>query len=87
MALQKARYKRGKKKLGDAGLCKPPTEWRNHTETVWLADAPVHPLQQTRKDLERAHINLFTKRVAVFHCCATAEHKPRLSVLRPCIGG
>ena len=30
-------------------------------ETVWLADAPVHPLQQTLKDLERV-FNFFAKR-------------------------
>ncbi len=29
---------------------------------TWLADAPVHPLQQTLKDLERAYSNFFAKR-------------------------
>ena len=43
LALQKGRYEQGEKKLGYAGLCKLLTEWRNDTETVWLADAPVHP--------------------------------------------
>ena len=62
LALQKARYERGEKKLGYAGLCKLLTEWRNSTETAWLADAPVHPLQQTLKDLERAYSNFFAKR-------------------------
>ena len=62
LALQKARYEQGEKKLGYAGLCKQLTEWRNDTETVWLADAPVHPLQQTLKDLERAYSNFFAKR-------------------------
>ncbi|MDR4127330.1 RNA-guided endonuclease InsQ/TnpB family protein, partial [Yanghanlia caeni] len=38
------------------------TEWRNGPETPWLADAPVHPLQQTLKDLERAYANFFAKR-------------------------
>ena len=28
------------------------TGWRNSADTAWLADAPVHPLQQTLKDLE-----------------------------------
>ena len=50
------------KKLGYAGLCKLLTEWRNGAETPWLADAPVHPLQQTLKDLERAYSNFFAKR-------------------------
>src|SRR5574343_2037711 len=62
LALQKERYERGEKKLGYAGLCKLLTEWRNSTETPWLADAPVHPLQQTLKDLERAYSNFFAKR-------------------------
>jgi putative transposase len=62
LALQKERYEQGEKKLGYAGLCKLLTEWRNSMETVWLADAPVHPLQQTLKDLERAYSNFFAKR-------------------------
>src|SRR5574343_1978651 len=62
LALQKERYEQGEKKLGYAGLCKLLTEWRNSAETTWLADAPVHPLQQTLKDLERAYSNFFAKR-------------------------
>ncbi len=62
LALQKERYERGEKKLGYAGLCKLLTQWRNGTDTPWLADAPTHPLQQTLKDLERAYTNFFAKR-------------------------
>ena len=62
LALQKALYERGEKKLGYAGLCKMLTEWRNSPETAWLFDSPVHPLQQTLKDLERAYTNFFAKR-------------------------
>ena len=62
LALQKSRYAQGEKKLGHAGLCKLLTEWRNGSETPWLADAPVHPLQQTLKDLERAYTNFFARR-------------------------
>ena len=62
LALQKERYEQGEKKLGYAGLCKELTNWRNSTETAWLADAPVHPLQQKLKDLERAYSNFFAKR-------------------------
>ncbi|WP_448153055.1 RNA-guided endonuclease InsQ/TnpB family protein [Castellaniella caeni] len=62
LALQKERCEQGEKKLGYAGLCKLLTEWRNSTETAWLADAPAHPLQQTLKDLERAYTNFFAKR-------------------------
>ena len=62
LALQKERYEQGEEKLGYAGLCKLLTEWRNGPETPWLVDAPVHPLQQTLKDLERAYANFFAKR-------------------------
>jgi putative transposase len=62
LTLQKERYEHGEKKLVYAGLCKLLTEWRNSAETTWLSDAPVHPLQQTLKDLERAYANFFAKR-------------------------
>ena len=62
LALQKERDEQGEKKLSYAGLCKLLTEWRNSAETAWLADAPVHPLQQALKDLERAYSNFFAKR-------------------------
>jgi putative transposase len=62
LAMQKALYEQGERKLGYAGLCKALTTWRNSEDTTWLADAPVHPLQQTLKDLERAYTNFFAKR-------------------------
>lgn len=68
LKLQKDRYERGEKKLGYAGLCKELTAWRNGDPmpsgrvALWLADAPVHPLQQALKDLERAYANFFAKR-------------------------
>ena len=62
LALQKDRYAQCEQKLGYAGLCKLLTEWRNSADTAWLADSPVHPLQQTLKDLERAYSNFFAKR-------------------------
>jgi putative transposase len=62
LALQKARHDHGEKKLGYADLCRRLTEWRNDPETLWLAEAPVHPLQQALKDLERAYSNFFAKR-------------------------
>ena len=64
LALQKERYEQGQKKLGYAGLCKLLTEWRGSGETPWLKDAPVHPLQQTLKDLERAYGNFFAQRAS-----------------------
>jgi putative transposase len=62
LAVQKERYERGERKLSYAGLCKLLTQWRNGTETPWLADAPTHPLQQALKDLERAYQNFFARR-------------------------
>ncbi|WP_419688134.1 RNA-guided endonuclease InsQ/TnpB family protein [Burkholderia theae] len=67
LALQNERHAQGEKKLGYAELCKLLTEWRNSTETAWLANAPTHPLQQSLKDLERAYANFFAKR-ADFPC-------------------
>ena len=62
LALQKARFDAGERKLNYAGLCKLLTQWRSETETSWLKDAPTHPLQQALKDLERAYTNFFAKR-------------------------
>lgn len=64
LALQKERDERGDRRLGYAGLCKELTAWRNDPATRWLADAPVHPLQQSLKNLERAYRNFFQKRAA-----------------------
>jgi putative transposase len=64
LALQKSLYEAGRKKLNYAGLCRELTSWRHSAETPWLADAPVHPLQQALKDLERAYTNFFDKRAA-----------------------
>jgi putative transposase len=62
LALQKARFDAGEKKLNYAGLCTLLTQWRSEPETSWLKDAPTHPLQQALKDLERAYTNFFARR-------------------------
>jgi putative transposase len=62
LALQKRRREQGEIKLGYAALCKELTTWRNSEETPWLAGAPVHPLQQSLRDLERAYANFFAGR-------------------------
>ena len=62
LALQKERCDSGKKKLSYTKLCKRLTEWRK--EMSWLADAPVHPLQQSLKDLKQAYQNSSAKRAA-----------------------
>ena len=64
LALQKEHYEQEEKKLDYAGLCRLLTEWRNSSETTWLADAPVHPLQQSLKNLEQAYSNFFAKRAS-----------------------
>ena len=64
LALQMDRRARGEKKLSYADLCKELMVWRSGAETAWLADAPIHPLQQTLKDLDKAYKNFFAKRAA-----------------------
>lgn len=62
LALQQARFEAGDRRLGYAELCKLLTEWRNNSETPWLAEAPTHPLQQALKDLGQGYANFFAKR-------------------------
>jgi putative transposase len=62
LASQKERHEQGQKKLGYAGLCQLLTAWRHSADTAWLADAPVHPLQQALQDLERAYSHFFAQR-------------------------
>ena len=62
LSLQKKRHAEGEKHLGYAALCKELTGWRNGSEIPWLSRAPVHPLQQSLKDLERAYTNFFQGR-------------------------
>lgn len=62
LALQKANHEAGGKFIGYVAMAKELTAWRNGSETPWLKDAPVHPLQHALKDLERAYKNFFAKR-------------------------
>jgi putative transposase len=62
LAMQKANHEAGEKFIGYVAMAKQLTAWRNSAETGWLAAAPVHPLQQALKDLERAYKNFFAKR-------------------------
>ncbi|WP_454692572.1 RNA-guided endonuclease InsQ/TnpB family protein [Achromobacter aloeverae] len=64
LALQKANYEAGGKFIGYVAMARHLTAWRNGTETPWLKDAPVHPLQHALKDLERAYKNFFARRAA-----------------------
>jgi putative transposase len=62
LALQIERHEKGEKHLSHAALCRELTLWRTGADTPWLAEAPVHALQQGLKDLERAYENFFEKR-------------------------
>ena len=62
LALQQANREAGKKFIGYVAMAKHLTAWRNGTETPWLKDAPVHPLQHALKDLDKAYQNFFAKR-------------------------
>jgi putative transposase len=65
LELQKNRFENGEKKLSYPELCKALTGWRGTKETKFLSTAPTHPLQQSLKDLERAHTNFFEKRASL----------------------
>jgi putative transposase len=65
LELQKNRFENGEKKLSYPELCKALTGWRGTEETRFLSTAPTHPLQQSLKDLERAHTNFFEKRASL----------------------
>ncbi len=62
LSLQVERRRLGLKLLSYADLCKLLTLWRHADETKFLAEAPIHPLQQALKDLERAFTNFFAGR-------------------------
>ena len=64
LEMQKANHEAGGKFIGYVAMAKELTAWRNGSETLWLKDAPVHPLQHALKDLERAYKNFFAKRAA-----------------------
>jgi putative transposase len=64
LALQKASHEAGGKFIGYVAMAKHLTDWRNSSETPWLKEAPVHPLQHALKDLDRAYQNFFAQRAA-----------------------
>ncbi|HGL6719217.1 transposase [Burkholderia contaminans] len=64
LALQQKNREAGGKFIGYVAMAKHLTAWRNSTETPWLKDAPVHPLQHALKNLERAYRNFFAGRTA-----------------------
>lgn len=62
LAMQRERLERHEKRLGFAALCRELTSWRHAAGMEFLADAPVHPLQQSLMDLDRAYRNFFEGR-------------------------
>ena len=62
LAEQEARHAAGERRLPYARLCNAITAWRHDPETAWLAEMPVHPLQQSARDLRRAYANRFEGR-------------------------
>ena len=59
LALQKDSRKEGKRFIGYNALAGLLTKWRHDEETSWLSESPVHPLQQTLKNLHRAWMDFF----------------------------
>ena len=62
LAIQKQALDQGAKRPRYLDLASQLTAWRNSPETSWLKQAPIHPLQQTLRDLDRAWSNCFEKR-------------------------
>lgn len=61
LALQKQRLDAGEKVLRYADLCKQLTGWKRE-EATFLAEAPIHALQQTLKFLDQAIMEAFDKK-------------------------
>jgi putative transposase len=61
LAEQQARYARGEKFVGFAGMCKWLTAWKQDPERSFLKEPPVHALQSTLKDLDEAFRRFFRK--------------------------
>jgi len=62
LALQKERLEAGEYCLSYVQMAALLTEWRNSEETIFLREAPVHPLQQTLKNLDKALKEAFNKK-------------------------
>lgn len=52
-------HKEGGRFIGYNAMAGFLTKWRHDEETAWLSEAPVHPLQQTLKNLHRAWMDFF----------------------------
>ena len=61
LAEQQARRERGEKHAGFVGMCQWITAWRKATETAYLAQVPVHVLQNVVRALDGAFQRFFRK--------------------------
>ena len=59
IAEQQRRREADDKFAGHAAMCKWLTAWRHAPETAWLAETPIHPLQQTLRRLEATYQRFF----------------------------
>jgi putative transposase len=59
IAQQRRRREAGEKFAGYATMCQWLTAWRHASETAWLGQTPIHPLQQTLRRLEAAYQRFF----------------------------
>lgn len=64
LALQNENHEAGNKYTSYTKMASWLIEWKSHSDTQWLKDAPSQPLQQSLKDLERGYKNFFQKRAA-----------------------
>ncbi|HET7403224.1 MAG TPA: transposase [Usitatibacter sp.] len=62
LALQKEAIAAGARRPHYLDLASELTTWRHAPDTAWLREAPIHPLQQTLRDLDRAWANCFERR-------------------------
>jgi putative transposase len=62
LALQKETHEAGGKYIGKFALGTYLTEWRNSTDTQWLADASRHALMMAQPACNRAFQNFFARR-------------------------
>ncbi len=59
IAEQRRRREAGEKFSPYAAMCRWLTGWRHAPETAWLAQTPIHPLQQTLRRLDAAYRRFF----------------------------
>ena len=62
LSLQKTNHEAGGKFIRYETMAKELTAWRRDPALTWLKAAPVHPLQQTLMDLDRAFKQFFAKK-------------------------